>query len=98
MLWRVLTQGATAALGGSSAGVDSTAGRLFLKADDGIRGYKVTGVQTCALPIWNGAWASSATASTRCASGRLASAAASLASTKKRATAAATAPAGAPAS
>ena len=25
---------------------------LFLQAEDGIRGYDVTGVQTCALPIW----------------------------------------------
>src|ERR1039457_4315307 len=24
----------------------------FFQAKDGIRGYKVTGVQTCALPIW----------------------------------------------
>src|SRR5256885_2002715 len=24
----------------------------FLQAEDGIRDYKVTGVQTCALPIW----------------------------------------------
>src|SRR5205807_7646136 len=26
--------------------------RSFVQADDGIRGYKVTGVQTCALPIF----------------------------------------------
>src|SRR5256885_10573387 len=26
---------------------------LFFQAEDGIRGYKVTGVQTCALPICN---------------------------------------------
>jgi len=26
-------------------------GMLFLQAEDGIRDYKVTGVQTCALPI-----------------------------------------------
>src|SRR5688500_20332136 len=25
---------------------------LFLQGEDGIRDYKVTGVQTCALPIW----------------------------------------------
>src|SRR5688500_16225733 len=25
---------------------------FFFQADDGIRDYKVTGVQTCALPIW----------------------------------------------
>src|ERR1039457_2795428 len=24
----------------------------FFQAEDGIRGYKVTGVRTCALPIW----------------------------------------------
>src|SRR5205807_5222836 len=30
---------------------------FFFQAEDGIRDYKVTGVQTCALPIsvWNGA-------------------------------------------
>ena len=27
---------------------------FFFQAEDGIRGYKVTGVQTCALPIWGG--------------------------------------------
>src|SRR5256885_17111433 len=26
--------------------------RFFLQAEDGIRDYKVTGVQTCALPIF----------------------------------------------
>src|SRR5205807_4433424 len=26
---------------------------FFFQAEDGIRGYKVTGVQTCALPIWS---------------------------------------------
>src|SRR5256885_7530336 len=26
---------------------------VFFHAEDGIRDYKVTGVQTCALPIWN---------------------------------------------
>src|SRR5205807_3745852 len=25
---------------------------FFFQAEDGIRNYKVTGVQTCALPIW----------------------------------------------
>src|ERR1022692_5209261 len=25
----------------------------FFQAEDGIRDYKVTGVQTCALPIWD---------------------------------------------
>src|SRR5688500_19951067 len=27
--------------------------RFFFQAEDGIRDYKVTGVQTCALPIWS---------------------------------------------
>src|SRR2546426_5404887 len=27
---------------------------FFFQAEDGIRDYKVTGVQTCALPIWAG--------------------------------------------
>src|SRR3989454_6301638 len=27
---------------------------FFFQAEDGIRDYKVTGVQTCALPIWGG--------------------------------------------
>ena len=27
-------------------------GITFFQAEDGIRDYKVTGVQTCALPIW----------------------------------------------
>src|SRR5256885_3717286 len=27
-------------------------GFFFFQAEDGIRDYKVTGVQTCALPIW----------------------------------------------
>src|ERR1022692_2165335 len=27
---------------------------FFFQAEDGIRDYKVTGVQTCALPIWVG--------------------------------------------
>src|ERR1022692_2479199 len=28
---------------------------FFFQAEDGIRDYKVTGVQTCALPIWSSA-------------------------------------------
>src|SRR5256885_1702311 len=28
---------------------------FFFQAEDGIRDYKVTGVQTCALPIWQAA-------------------------------------------
>src|SRR5688500_20382075 len=34
---------------------------MFLQAVDGIRAYKVTGVQTCALPIWASSTACSAT-------------------------------------
>src|SRR5574340_1500692 len=30
-------------------------GEFFFQAEDGIRGLLVTGVQTCALPIWPGA-------------------------------------------
>src|SRR5256885_2538659 len=30
---------------------------FFFQAEDGIRDYKVTGVQTCALPIWSEALA-----------------------------------------
>src|SRR6266850_4556408 len=30
---------------------------FFFQAEDGIRDYKVTGVQTCALPIYTGDWA-----------------------------------------
>src|SRR5256885_12523787 len=33
---------------------------FFFQAEDGIRDYKVTGVQTCALPI-SGAWAAERT-------------------------------------
>src|SRR5688500_19284018 len=34
---------------------------FFFQAEDGIRDYKVTGVQTCALPIWatTAAWEAS---------------------------------------
>src|SRR6266566_3895826 len=30
-----------------------TIGAFFFQAEDGIRDYKVTGVQTCALPIYS---------------------------------------------
>src|SRR5256885_11845668 len=30
----------------------ASTGRFFFQAEDGIRDYKVTGVQTCALPIF----------------------------------------------
>src|ERR1039457_3166919 len=35
---------------------------VFFQAEDGIRDYNVTGVQTCALPIYEGCFASSFTA------------------------------------
>src|SRR5256885_1003331 len=35
----------------SVAGAISARGYFFFQAEDGIRDYKVTGVQTCALPI-----------------------------------------------
>ena len=40
----------------------------FFQAEDGIRDYKVTGVQTCALPIWPAwPWASRCTSRSPCA-------------------------------
>src|SRR2546426_7938414 len=33
---------------------------FFFQAEDGIRDYKVTGVQTCALPIWRATGAADA--------------------------------------
>src|ERR1022692_378696 len=41
---------------------------FFVQAEDGIRDYKVTGVQTCALPIWV---VSAAVAMVRCPGGVL---------------------------
>src|SRR5256885_3802752 len=38
---------------------------FFFQAEDGIRDYKVTGVQTCALPIFQG-WPGASPASMRC--------------------------------
>src|SRR5688500_19582273 len=35
--------------------IGGVASVFFFQAEDGIRDYKVTGVQTCALPIWS-AW------------------------------------------
>src|SRR5256885_4501508 len=35
-----------------SAGASGAARVFFFQAEDGIRDYKVTGVQTCALPIY----------------------------------------------
>src|SRR5256885_3844943 len=34
-----------------SAAIQTTGSLFFFQAEDGIRDYKVTGVQTCALPI-----------------------------------------------
>src|SRR5256885_9969720 len=34
------------------AGYTSAVCLFFFQAEDGIRDYRVTGVQTCALPIW----------------------------------------------
>src|SRR2546426_5701802 len=43
---------------------------FFFQAEDGIRDYKVTGVQTCALPILSGhLWAAALCASSRIARG-----------------------------
>src|SRR2546426_2144288 len=38
---------------------------FFFQAEDGIRDYKVTGVQTCALPISSARWRSSTAPSAR---------------------------------
>src|SRR5256885_10688188 len=38
-------------------------GFFFFQAEDGIRDYKVTGVQTCALPISERTWRSRSTTS-----------------------------------
>src|SRR5256885_7662474 len=42
---------------------------FFFQAEDGIRDYKVTGVQTCALPIWSAASESLTSAGQRPAPG-----------------------------
>src|SRR5256885_16710525 len=44
---------------------------FFFQAEDGIRDYKVTGVQTCALPIstlipWRGFWCATRTGPASC--------------------------------
>src|ERR1039457_1999073 len=49
----------TIAVPETQSGSISATGSNFFQAEDGIRDYKVTGVQTCALPIycvlaWNG--------------------------------------------
>src|ERR1022692_1898073 len=38
---------------GQASGSRPSAYIFFFQAEDGIRDYKVTGVQTCALPIWS---------------------------------------------
>src|SRR2546430_12386069 len=46
---------------GFAGGVENSTVSFFFQAEDGIRDLTVTGVQTCALPIWTGpcsvAWA-----------------------------------------
>ena len=37
---------------GGGGGVEGGGGVFFFQAEDGIRDYDVTGVQTCALPIF----------------------------------------------
>src|SRR5256885_7609809 len=39
-------------IGGASAPSENDGVFFFFQAEDGIRDYKVTGVQTCALPIF----------------------------------------------
>src|SRR5256885_11844550 len=46
--WAVITY-VTVYVSGSKMSSDS----VFFQAEDGIRDYKVTGVQTCALPIFD---------------------------------------------
>src|SRR5256885_2816415 len=36
---------------GTAIAIDESMKNFFFQAEDGIRDYKVTGVQTCALPI-----------------------------------------------
>src|SRR5256885_6515211 len=53
MLRGVVRVGRGGAGPGGSEGVNTQSVVLFFfQAEDGIRDYKVTGVQTCALPIW----------------------------------------------
>src|SRR5256885_2612629 len=40
---------------GKCVSLDAECCFFFFQAEDGIRDYKVTGVQTCALPIWRSA-------------------------------------------
>src|SRR3989454_12201185 len=53
---------------------------FFFQAEDGIRDYKVTGVQTCALPISAASASRAARAATRLSRSMLATAAASASS------------------
>src|SRR5256885_12074363 len=52
---QVVQQHAAPVVGVEHIGLDDAwAGAVFFfQAEDGIRDYKVTGVQTCALPIWS---------------------------------------------
>src|SRR5256885_8257276 len=62
MRWRARRRAAR------GSGVPQGTGRVFFfQAEDGIRDYKVTGVQTCALPIlrWIVQWASGRMKNTR---------------------------------
>src|SRR2546429_2162129 len=56
---RVNWQNSIASMAAAAVAPVFTVGRLktdvfFFQAEDGIRDVAVTGVQTCALPIWNG--------------------------------------------
>src|SRR5256885_7098447 len=54
-LWPVLRTGMDAVFGVPES-------FFFFQAEDGIRDYKVTGVQTCALPIYHSALSSASSA------------------------------------
>src|SRR5947209_4976594 len=41
---------------GADVANPGSAGAFFFEAEDGIRDIGVTGVQTCALPIWLDSW------------------------------------------
>src|SRR5207248_4572399 len=50
--WPTPTRTATAAPPPASAPASRYSASFFFQAEDGIRARTVTGVQTCALPIW----------------------------------------------
>src|SRR5205807_4423251 len=55
LVWNsLLPPGTNAAWALPSGPVDRKLSDFFFQAEDGIRDYKVTGVQTCALPISGG--------------------------------------------